>query len=147
MFSIICCRRKEFQSRTVWVGQECLQKFPPNVIKNTKYNIITFLPLVSKLFNHDKLFTVLCDFQNKSKIWIYDTISILGTIQPIQILFECIFLDTSNYAILPASSSGLFIHLLVASCICHWRWPNKRGRWGLDQVCKIVRVRVSIRML
>jgi len=25
MFSIICCRRKEFQSRTVWVGQECLQ--------------------------------------------------------------------------------------------------------------------------
>ena len=54
MFTRICCRKKEFQSRTVWIGQECLQKFPPNVIKNTKYNIFTFLPLV--LWNQFKYF-------------------------------------------------------------------------------------------
>ena len=54
MFTRICCRKKEFQSRTVWIGQDCLQKFPPNVIKNTKYNIFTFLPLV--LWNQFKYF-------------------------------------------------------------------------------------------
>ena len=132
MFSIMCCRRKEFQSRTVWVGQECLQKFPPNVIKNTKYNIITFLPLVSKSFHLDKqvvlnVSAMYVTFKTRANIEI-NIISILGTVQPIQILFECIFLDTCNYAVLSASSSGLFIHLLAASCIRNRRWPNKRGR-------------------
>ena len=42
-----CCRRKEFQSRTISVGRESLQKFPPNVIRNQKYSILSFIPIVS----------------------------------------------------------------------------------------------------
>ena len=45
-----CCRQKEMSSRTVWVGRDCSQKFPANVIRNQKYNIFSFLPLVSKIF-------------------------------------------------------------------------------------------------
>ena len=43
----LCCRRREFTSRTVWIGKEPTQKFPPNTICNQKYNPITFIPLVS----------------------------------------------------------------------------------------------------
>ena len=46
MFSRGCCSKKELQSRTVWIGRECAQKFPPNVIRNQKYNVLTFFPLV-----------------------------------------------------------------------------------------------------
>ena len=41
-----CCRRKEFTSRVVWLGQESIQKFPPNVIRNQKYSLLTFIPVV-----------------------------------------------------------------------------------------------------
>ncbi len=54
MFSSICCRKKEFTSRTVWLGKETTEKFPPNVIRNQKYSIITFVPIV--LYNQFKFF-------------------------------------------------------------------------------------------
>jgi len=50
----LCCREKVLSSRTVWIGRENLQKFPPNVIRNQKYNIFTFIPIV--LFNQFKFF-------------------------------------------------------------------------------------------
>lgn len=46
----LCCREKVLSSRTVWIGRENLQKFPPNVIRNQKYNIFTFIPIVSYKF-------------------------------------------------------------------------------------------------
>ncbi len=46
MFWRLCCRRKELTSRTVFIGRESSQKFPPNVIRNQKYSIITFIPVV-----------------------------------------------------------------------------------------------------
>lgn len=49
-----CCRQREFSSRTVWVGRDSVQKFPPNVIRNQKYSVITFIPLV--LYNQFKFF-------------------------------------------------------------------------------------------
>jgi phospholipid-translocating ATPase len=49
-----CCSRKEATSRTVWVGRPTLQPFPPNVIRNQKYSILSFIPLV--LFNQFKFF-------------------------------------------------------------------------------------------
>jgi len=50
------CRRKEPSSRTVWVGRNASSgsNFPANVIKNQKYSIITFIPVV--LFNQFKFF-------------------------------------------------------------------------------------------
>ena len=68
-----CCRKKEFASRTVWLGRggggcgpapssgassattaAASVKFPPNVIRNQKYSVLTFLPLV--LYNQFKFF-------------------------------------------------------------------------------------------
>ena len=70
-----CCRKKEFASRTVWLGGSgsggstgggvpgsssaattaaASAKFPPNVIRNQKYSALTFLPLV--LYNQFKFF-------------------------------------------------------------------------------------------
>ena len=65
-----CCRKKEFASRTVWLGgggstsgggptsaattAAASAKFPPNVIRNQKYSVLTFLPLV--LYNQFKFF-------------------------------------------------------------------------------------------
>ena len=67
-----CCRKKEFASRTVWLGggggstsgggvptsaattAAASAKFPPNVIRNQKYSVVTFLPLV--LYNQFKFF-------------------------------------------------------------------------------------------
>ncbi|XP_055713662.1 probable phospholipid-transporting ATPase IIA isoform X2 [Phlebotomus papatasi] len=45
---------KEFRSRTVHIGKHCDEKFPPNEIRNQKYNFITFLPLV--LFEQFRFF-------------------------------------------------------------------------------------------
>ena len=132
MFSIICCRRKEFQSRTVWVGQECLQKFPPNIIKNTKYNIITFLPLVSYMLY------LIRNYQNKivqqHHIYLF---FLLGIVEPIQILFKCIFLNIGSNTVLSASSSWLLIHLLVTSSICDRSWTYTRSRRRRNKVCDI----------
>ena len=43
-----CCREKELSSRTIWVGREqsSTQKFPPNVIRNQKYSLFSFIPMV-----------------------------------------------------------------------------------------------------
>jgi len=49
-----CCKKREASSRTVWVGRPTLQPFPPNVIRNQKYSMFSFLPLV--LFNQFKFF-------------------------------------------------------------------------------------------
>ncbi|PSN40754.1 putative phospholipid-transporting ATPase IIB [Blattella germanica] len=49
-----CCRERELKSRTIVVGRPSPEKFPANVIRNQKYNIITFLPLV--LFQQFKFF-------------------------------------------------------------------------------------------
>jgi len=49
-----CCRKKEASSRTVWVGRPTIQQFPPNVIRNQKYSLFSFIPLV--LFNQFKFF-------------------------------------------------------------------------------------------
>lgn len=50
-----CCRRKELTARTVKLGiPEPSAKHPDNNVKNQKYNIITFIPLV--LFEQFKFF-------------------------------------------------------------------------------------------
>ncbi|XP_043268866.1 probable phospholipid-transporting ATPase IIB isoform X2 [Venturia canescens] len=49
-----CCRKRELRARTIHIGQPMHEKFPTNVIRNQKYNIITFLPLV--LFQQFKIF-------------------------------------------------------------------------------------------
>ncbi|RWS09915.1 phospholipid-transporting ATPase IIB-like protein [Dinothrombium tinctorium] len=50
----ILCRKKQFKPRTVSVGVPNKEKFASNIIRNQKYNIITFLPVV--LFNQFKFF-------------------------------------------------------------------------------------------
>ncbi|KAK7867266.1 hypothetical protein R5R35_000250 [Gryllus longicercus] len=49
-----CCRPRELRSRTIVVGNPSTEKFPANVIRNQKYNFVTFLPLV--LFQQFKFF-------------------------------------------------------------------------------------------
>ncbi|KAF2361694.1 P-type ATPase subfamily IV [Trinorchestia longiramus] len=50
-----CCRRKELSARTVHIGSpDTSARYPPNTVKNQKYNIITFIPMV--LFEQFKFF-------------------------------------------------------------------------------------------
>ncbi|MPC89494.1 putative phospholipid-transporting ATPase IIB [Portunus trituberculatus] len=42
-----CLRRRQLAARSVRVGHPTVEKFPANVIRNQKYNFITFIPLVS----------------------------------------------------------------------------------------------------
>jgi len=49
-----CCRTRPSQPRTVWLGRPTIAAFPPNLIRNQKYSLITFIPLV--LFNQFKFF-------------------------------------------------------------------------------------------
>ncbi|XP_055890293.1 probable phospholipid-transporting ATPase IIB isoform X1 [Biomphalaria glabrata] len=55
LFSI-CCREKELQARVVHIGlgTHPVEKHPRNVVRNQKYSIITFIPLV--LFEQFKFF-------------------------------------------------------------------------------------------
>lgn len=48
------CGPREIRSRTVHLGKPTFGQFPANAIRNQKYNIITFLPLV--LFQQFKFF-------------------------------------------------------------------------------------------
>ncbi|GIY93492.1 hypothetical protein CEXT_718281 [Caerostris extrusa] len=48
------CRVREHKARTVFIGRTNNESFPPNIIRNQKYNIITFIPLV--LFHQFKFF-------------------------------------------------------------------------------------------
>ncbi|XP_053697934.1 probable phospholipid-transporting ATPase IIA isoform X2 [Sabethes cyaneus] len=48
------CASKELKPRTILIGQPSTEKFPPNEIRNQKYNIFTFLPLV--LFEQFRFF-------------------------------------------------------------------------------------------
>lgn len=47
-----CCRERELRARVIHIGQLMHEKFPTNVIRNQKYNIVTFLPLVNKIDNY-----------------------------------------------------------------------------------------------
>ncbi|XP_058801289.1 probable phospholipid-transporting ATPase IIB isoform X2 [Phymastichus coffea] len=49
-----CCKEKELRARTIQIGLSMHEKFPTNVIRNQKYSIITFLPMV--LFQQFKFF-------------------------------------------------------------------------------------------
>ncbi|XP_014680758.1 PREDICTED: probable phospholipid-transporting ATPase IIB [Priapulus caudatus] len=49
-----CRRNKEYRSRMLHIGEAPSGKFPSNVIRNQKYNILTFIPLV--LFEQFKFF-------------------------------------------------------------------------------------------
>ncbi len=57
---MLCCcfGQKEMEARNVWIGKEALSsgshKFPPNVIRNQKYSVLSFIPVV--LFNQFKFF-------------------------------------------------------------------------------------------
>ncbi|CAL1295014.1 unnamed protein product [Larinioides sclopetarius] len=48
------CREREYKARTVFIGRTNNESFPPNIIRNQKYNILTFIPLV--LFHQFKFF-------------------------------------------------------------------------------------------
>uniref|UniRef100_A0AAG5DB84 Phospholipid-transporting ATPase n=1 Tax=Anopheles atroparvus TaxID=41427 RepID=A0AAG5DB84_ANOAO len=48
------CASKELKPRTIYIGRPLTEKFPPNEIRNQKYNIFTFLPLV--LFEQFRFF-------------------------------------------------------------------------------------------
>ena len=41
-----CCKEKELRPRFIQIGKPTYEKFPTNVIRNQKYSIITFLPMV-----------------------------------------------------------------------------------------------------
>ncbi|XP_066600374.1 probable phospholipid-transporting ATPase IIB isoform X2 [Prorops nasuta] len=49
-----CCRERELRARVIHIGQPMYEKFPTNVIRNQKYNVLTFLPMV--LFQQFKFF-------------------------------------------------------------------------------------------
>ncbi|XP_018322977.1 probable phospholipid-transporting ATPase IIB isoform X2 [Agrilus planipennis] len=49
-----CCGPRELRSRTICLGKPMTGQFPENTIRNQKYNIITFLPLV--LYQQFKFF-------------------------------------------------------------------------------------------
>ncbi|CAH1163844.1 unnamed protein product [Phaedon cochleariae] len=49
-----CCGPRELRSRTILLGKPSNSQFPANAIRNQKYNIITFLPLV--LYQQFKFF-------------------------------------------------------------------------------------------
>ncbi|XP_045120592.1 probable phospholipid-transporting ATPase IIB isoform X4 [Portunus trituberculatus] len=49
-----CLRRRQLAARSVRVGHPTVEKFPANVIRNQKYNFITFIPLA--LFEQFKMF-------------------------------------------------------------------------------------------
>ncbi|XP_053960131.1 probable phospholipid-transporting ATPase IIB isoform X3 [Anastrepha ludens] len=57
-YSFSCWRKwfspRELRARTVHLGRATTEKFPPNEIRNQKYNVITFLPLV--LFEQFRFF-------------------------------------------------------------------------------------------
>ncbi|KFM67837.1 putative phospholipid-transporting ATPase IIB, partial [Stegodyphus mimosarum] len=48
------CGEREHKARTVFIGRANNENFPPNIIRNQKYNIFTFIPLV--LFHQFKFF-------------------------------------------------------------------------------------------
>ncbi|KAK7086285.1 ATP synthase subunit 9 [Halocaridina rubra] len=49
-----CSRRRQLAARSIRVGHQTTEKYPPNVIRNQKYNFISFIPLV--LFEQFKFF-------------------------------------------------------------------------------------------
>ncbi|XP_074605691.1 putative phospholipid-transporting ATPase IIA isoform X2 [Brevipalpus obovatus] len=51
----LLCRKKHYEARTVTIGRPSEhEEYPSNIIRNQKYNLITFLPMV--LFNQFKFF-------------------------------------------------------------------------------------------
>ncbi|KAK6616842.1 ATP synthase subunit 9 [Polyplax serrata] len=53
-FYTCCCQPVEYKSRIIHPGLPTTEKFPPNLIRNQKYNLVTFIPLV--LFQQFRFF-------------------------------------------------------------------------------------------
>lgn len=53
------CRKRKEQPRTIVLGRPLDHKYPTNAVKNTKYNVITFVPLVCYGFFNFFLFRFL----------------------------------------------------------------------------------------
>ena len=107
-----CCGTKEYSSRTVWIGREHFHKYPPNVIRNQKYNTFTFIPVVSLYiipigffcnFSKDSVprfrlqivFILFLKFKRKN----YSFSFCLGFIQSVQILPELFLSSDGNISI------------------------------------------------
>ena len=109
-----CCREKELSSRTIWIGRESsTQKFPPNVIRNQKYSLFSFIPMVSifKLGNpiFSKEYCEYCPF------------FFSGAVQSIQVLSQSILLDHGNVTIHTTITYRILIHILGTPRLRYFR--------------------------
>ena len=107
-----CCREKELSSRTIWIGRESsTQKFPPNVIRNQKYSLFSFIPMVS-------IFKLIQYFQrNIANIAHFFS----GAVQSIQVLSQSILLDHGNVTIHTTITYRILIHILGTPRLRHFR--------------------------
>ena len=108
-----CCRKKEFSSRTVFIGtgngKDGQHQFPANVIRNQKYSVFSFIPIVSILTSKRDLFDILLAFT------IFDS-SIIGHSYPkIAIDLKSKMFQTRRY-IYPL----IYFEILLTFNI-HWR--------------------------
>ncbi len=64
-----CRRKRELRPRTIWVGRPLRSdqkaKFPPNKIRNQKYNVITFIPMVPNYLNYPTFISMACHINVK----------------------------------------------------------------------------------
>lgn len=89
-----CCRQRELRARTIHIGQPMHEKFPTNVIRNQKYNIITFLPLVRSVQQYKFLEHTLTEENYRLTCCIYD----------FQVLFQQFKFFLNLYFLIMASS-------------------------------------------
>ena len=104
-FNMVCCcldwcAKKEPSPRTVWVGKSVdsnFQQFPPNVIRNQKYSIFSFIPVVRtftlfdlrlylgplhKLCCHDEVDRWYWNFLKIPTVWRFSLITVNIFLQP-----------------------------------------------------------------
>ena len=117
----MCCGTKNYSSRTVWLGREHFQKFPANVIRNQKYNTITFIPVVSirktaevKKKNINKIIRLIYFI-------FFSLLHFVGPLQPIQVFLELFLSDHGNISICTCPENRISLHLLGTTWICHFR--------------------------
>lgn len=100
--------------------------YPPNTVKNQKYNILTFLPLVL--------------FEQVSKLSVMSVVAFILVhrsmytcitlwIQLVSILFQCLFLACLYLAIFWRLSSWLSVYLLFSSALCAFHYHVQGGIW------------------
>ena len=117
------CKKKQFRSRVVPVsgsGAATGDKFPSNVIRNQKYNVITFLPAV--LFNQFKFFLNLyfllmscSQFINDLKVgYLYTYWAPLGFVLAVTVIREAVD-DFLRYKRDKAINSQLYQKLTPAT--------------------------------